>query len=160
MSSEVHQPSFSQTIVVQQTHHFKCNSFGNNKWVTAHQLLVILLIIFYYNDELWVHLCSSTKQMPTKRPWESAWEINWLSLMELAFSSLFPFGPHYSPLSSLVLPSSSSPQVLQPTVRALPPPAAGSCERFSDSQTAEDWESGTAGAHHQGELRQQCHACL
>lgn len=25
-------------------------------------------------------------------------EINWLSLMELAFSSLAPFGPHYSPL--------------------------------------------------------------
>lgn len=35
---------------------------------------------------------------------ENRWEINWLSLMELAFSSLFPFGPHYSPLSFLAPP--------------------------------------------------------
>ncbi len=71
--------------------------------------------------------------------------------MELAFSSLFPSGPHYSPLSSLVLPSSSSSSALQPTLRALPPPAVGSRERFSNSQAAEDREGGAAGAHHQGE---------
>lgn len=34
--------------------------------------------------------------------------------MELAFSSLFPFGPHYSPLSFLVLPS--SPFFPQPSI--------------------------------------------
>lgn len=79
------------------------------------------------------------------------WEINWLSLMELAFSSLFPFGPHYSPLSFLVLPSSPSSSALQRTVRALPPPAVSSGERFSNSQAAEDGEGGAAGAHHQGE---------
>lgn len=86
---------------------------------------------------------------------ENLWEINWLSLMELAFSSLFPFGPHYSPLSFLVPPSSSASSAFHRTARALPPPAGGSRERFSHSQAAEDREGDAAGAHHQGEWRQQ-----
>lgn len=87
---------------------------------------------------------------------ENLWEINWLSLMELAFSSLFPFGPHYSPLSFLVPPSSPSSSAFRCSVRALPPPAGSRCERFSHSQAAEDREGDAVGAHHQGEWRQQC----
>lgn len=80
-------------------------------------------------------------------------EINWLSLMELAFSSLVPFGPHYSPLSFFVtlpsLPLSLS--AFCCAVGALPPPAACSCKRLSNSQAAEDGEGGATSAHRQGE---------
>lgn len=85
----------------------------------------------------------------------SVWEINWLSLMELAFSSLFQFGPHYSPLAFLFLPASPSSSALECTVRALPPPAVSSGERFSDSKAAEDGEGGAAGAHYQGKKGQR-----
>lgn len=59
------------------------------------------------NDEPLVCLCWRTKQMPAGGggPWDSLrGEINWLSLMELAFSSLAPFGPHYSPPSLSLYP--------------------------------------------------------
>ena len=67
--------------------------------------------------------------------------------MELAFSSVFPTGPHYfTPL----ITRSSSCSAFQLKVRALLPSAVSGCERLSDAQAAEDGESGTAGAHHQG----------
>lgn len=99
----------------------------------------------------WAALVLLYKVTPTKRPWESLLEINWLSLMELAFCSLSPFGCHYSPLSFLVLCISPSSSALRRVARALPPPAVGGCERFSNSQAAENWEGEGASAHHQGE---------
>ena len=66
----------------------------------------------------------------------------------------------FTPLTARSPFSSSSSSASQPTLRALPPPAGSGRQRLSGSQVAEDGESGAAGAHHQGERRQQCHVCL
>lgn len=76
-------------------------------------------------------------------------EINWLSLVELAFSFLFPFCPHYLLLTFLWLVLCFFLAWLHST-GALPPPAGGGGERLPDAQTFQDREGEEAGGCYQG----------
>lgn len=77
-------------------------------------------------------------------------EINWLSLMELAFSFLFPFCPRYLLLTSLSLVL-RFPSAWRHATAALPPPAVGGGEGLPDAQASEDPEGEEAGGRYQGE---------
>lgn len=76
-------------------------------------------------------------------------EINWLSLVELAFSFLFPFCPHYLLLTVLWLVLCFSSAWLHST-GALPPPAGGGGERFPDAPAIQDREGEEAGVCDRG----------
>lgn len=82
-------------------------------------------------------------------------EINWLSLMELAFSFLFPFCPHYLLLTSLLLVLCFPSAWLHATA-ALPPPAVGGGEGLPDAQASQDPEGDEAGGRHPGEAARAC----
>lgn len=77
-------------------------------------------------------------------------EINWLSLMELAFSFLFPFCPHYLLLTSLLLVLCFPPAWRNATA-ARAPPAGGGGEGLPDAQASQDPEDEEAGGRCQGE---------
>lgn len=115
-----------------------------NKCVIGQRLLIILC----YSDEL--SSCPWAKETPTKRPWDSVLEINWLSLMELAFSFLFPFCPHYLLLTSLLLVLCFS-SAWRHSTAALPPPAVGGGKGLPDAQASQDGEGEEAGGRYQGE---------
>lgn len=76
-------------------------------------------------------------------------EINWLSLVELAFSFLFPFCPHYLLLTFLWLFLCFSSAWLHST-GAPPPPAGGAAERLPDAPAVQDREGEEAGVCDQG----------
>lgn len=70
--------------------------------------------------------------------------------MELAFSFLFPFCPHYLLLTSLLLVLCFS-SAWRHSTAALPPPAVGGGEGLPDAQASQDGEGEEAGGRYQGE---------